>query len=118
VAQYSEEIQDALDLITEFGGPGSLRVPGQSLADPDKPWRATDAADVQWPCPVVVIENPTGRQAFLPMGALPDGVVPVKGWAIHDGGDRVWEITHDPAILNPNGLEPILAICEVKAWPI
>lgn len=108
-------MEDARALIAEFGGLGALIVEGGVITDPDKPWRVSEAPDDSTAAQVVVIEEVGGATAYLPMKGLT--FEPTRGMIIQDAGGAFWHITENPAILNPNGSQPILATCKVARWP-
>lgn len=63
MADYSEEINDAIEMIEEFGGAFTVTRPQQVVPDPDEPWRRTPGVDQEFTVTGVMLEFKKTQQS-------------------------------------------------------
>lgn len=63
MADYSEEIQDAIDAIEEFGGDFTFERHVPTIPDASKPWRKDPAAPGTFTCKGVMLEFKKSQQS-------------------------------------------------------
>lgn len=63
MADYSEEIQDAIEMIEEFGGTFTVSRNSPSASDPEKPWRKDTPSDEHFTATAVMLEFRKSQQS-------------------------------------------------------
>lgn len=70
MADYSEEIATALELISEFGSTVTLRTPTSTVPDPDTPWRVIESEPDDTPAKAVVVWEGDVRNCYIAASGL------------------------------------------------
>jgi hypothetical protein len=121
---YDEDVQTALEMITDFGGPINLLTLDAEAdpTDPLRPWRGSGAPPLKVPHVAVVIpyegaaavSRPWAQQALMPGAGLTGDIT--KEMLFEDANGTVWQIK-DCQKLAPDMVTVILWDCEVVQWP-
>ena len=118
MADYSEEIATALELISEFGETFQLRAPASSIPEANKRWRVTDIDPVDTPMQAIVFPEGMGDKMYIAASGLE--VVPVDGMLSVQPNGQLWAFVNGSIkTLDPAGDgQVILYIADVVRWPI